>query len=443
MGEAAPALPACEAPRIGYACLALAVPGTDLKKCLIRQADEARLSGLINHNLLSLERMIDYNVAHGIRLFRISSDIIPFASSPVNSLPWWETQREQLERIGRKIQDGGLRVSMHPGQYTVLNSPNRQTAENAVAELLYHARFLDALGVDKRHKIILHVGGVYGDKEAALLRFKERWQGLAEGIKRRLVIENDDRSYHAQDVLGLGEALGIPVVFDNLHHEVNPSPDGGSSREWVAACGRTWGPQDGRQKIHYSQADPLKQPGAHSPGIAIDPFLAFWASLGEPAPDIMLEVKDKNLSTLKCILCTAQDGRIGLLEGEWARYKYLVLERSQAIYQQIRRLLKDKGCYPALPFYRLVEAALRLAPDRGSAINAAAHVWGYFKDVATPAQKKAFAAQLAAFSSGEASLDALKRRLYKLAEAYDMTYLLGSYYFLAQHASPQGEDEAG
>ena len=158
---------------IGYACHTLAVSGAEMKKCLLRNADEATLRGLIEWNLSALERMVDYNLQNGIRLYRISSDLIPFASSPVNRIPWALDYAERLAAIGRKILLGGIRVSMHPGQYTVLNSPDPTVAENAVRELVYHTQLLDALGIPASHRIILHIGGAYGDKPAALARFND------------------------------------------------------------------------------------------------------------------------------------------------------------------------------------------------------------------------------------------------------------------------------
>lgn len=414
---------------IGYACLALAVPGTSIKKCLIRNADGTRLRDLISRNLRALETMVDYNRESGIRLYRISSDIIPFASSPVNDVPWETEYREQLRTIGDKIRAAGMRVSMHPGQYTVLNSPNPETFDNAVRELLYHARFLDALHVGLTHKIILHVGGVYGDKKQAAQRFAYRYAVLDERIRGRLVIENDDKCYHVEDVLSLGKSLMIPVVFDNLHHAANPPGVDSTDADWVAACRETWKAGDGPQKIHYSQEDPLKRRGAHSATIAADEFLLYVNGLPPEKPDIMLEVKDKNISALKCILCT-EDRGIGALEKEWGCYKYLVLEHSQKAYQSIRQLLKDKAQYPALAFYSLVEEALAREPDVGSAVNAANHVWGYFKDIATATQKERFAGLMRDYAVGSVSLARVKRSLYALAEAYPREYLLKSYYFV-------------
>ena len=422
---------------IGYACLTLGVWNTDLKTCMIKNADEARLTSLIACNLDALERMIDYNIKNGIRMFRISSDIIPFASSPVNKIPWADTFSERLSVIGRKIRQSGMRVSMHPGQYTVLNSPNETTAGNAVLDLRYHTAFLDSLQVDATHKIILHIGGAYDDRPSAIKRFAQGYHALDDRIKARLIIENDDRIYNIREVLDIGLNNRIPVVFDNLHHQTNPCEETAGYADWISICAQTWQPADGRQKIHYSQTDPRKKPGAHSLSIEIDEFLRFYNALHEPKPDIMLEVKDKNISAVKCVACTAETGGIGTLEREWGRYKYLVLERSQAIYQQIRELLKDKEAYPALEFFRLTQAALALPVAMGDALNAAEHVWGYFKDVADARRKADFLKGLDGCLQGRGSIAALKRKLYALAEIYGMDYLLESYYFVKLYDAEQ------
>ena len=416
---------------IGYACHTLAVSGAEMKKCLLRNADEATLRGLIEWNLSALERMVDYNLQNGIRLYRISSDLIPFASSPVNRIPWALDYAERLAAIGRKILLGGIRVSMHPGQYTVLNSPDPTVAENAVRELVYHTQLLDALGIPASHRIILHIGGAYGDKPAALARFRECFAALPQPVRARLTVENDDRIFTAQDALTTWRENSIPVVFDNLHHFLHPSsPPERDDAAWIRLCAETWGPADGRQKIHYSQPDPDKKPGAHSASIQLDGFLPFYRSLPDPLPDIMLEVKDKNLSALKCILATDPAPPTAALEKEWARYKYRVLEHSQRHYREIRELLKRHTPETALSFYRHVEEALALPIVPGEAINAAEHVWGYFRDTASPSEKTGFQKALASYAAGELPLFAVKRRLRLLAEAHREIYLTESYYFL-------------
>jgi len=163
---------------IGYACLAIAVPDSGMKSCILRNATEHRILSICEHNLCSLENLIDYNVRNGIDLFRISSDVIPFGSSLAAKLPWQEIYSKKLEIIGNKIREANMRVSMHPGQYTVLNSPNKSVVERSIQDLNYHAKVLDALGLDAEHKLVLHMGGVYGNKSQAKGRFISHYRGL-------------------------------------------------------------------------------------------------------------------------------------------------------------------------------------------------------------------------------------------------------------------------
>lgn len=286
---------------IGYACLTIDVPNTDIKSCMMKNASDEKLLELITYNLNSLENIIDYNINNNILLFRISSGIIPFGSSSVNQLKWWEIFESQLSKIGEKIKNNNLRVSMHPGQYTVLNTPKKEVLENSIADLHYHGQFLKSLGVNDTHKIIIHIGGVYGDKNHAMERFICRFSLLDKELKQRIVIENDDKSYNINDVLEIGSQLSIPVVYDNLHNYVNPYDKSKADNVWINECEKTWKAKDGLQKIHYSQQEPFKKPGSHSNHIDMNEFSQFYKTLERDNIDIMLEVKDKNLSAIQCI----------------------------------------------------------------------------------------------------------------------------------------------
>lgn len=416
--------------RIGYACLTLGVPDTDLKSCMSKNADEEKLLDLISHNLNSLENIIDYNIANNIKLFRISSDIIPFGSSTVNNLSWWDIFSHRLIKLGEKIKTNGMRVSMHPGQYTVLNSPDEGVVERAIKDLDYHTRMLDSLGVGPEHKIVLHIGGIYNNKEEAMKRFVANYNRLSNEVKKRLVVENDDKSYNIKDVLEIGNMLNIPVVFDNLHNKINPFDEGKGELTWINQCKGTWSEVDGPQKIHYSQQDPTKKPGSHSSTIEINEFMEFYEGLERNDLDIMLEVKDKNLSAVKCINCTRPDKNIKFLELEWSKYKYKILENSHEDYLEIRKLLRNKEDYPAVSFYNFIEEALQKENTIGNSINAAQHVWGYFKDCATEKEKNRFLKVIDGFKEEKTSIKALKNILWKLSIKYNQEYLIDSYYFL-------------
>jgi len=414
--------------KIGYACLAIAVPGSEMKRCTLKNATEERLLSLIEHNLNSLNYLIDYNIKNGIKLFRISSDLIPFGSSLASELPWHSIYAEKLTAIGSKIQNAGMRVSMHPGQYTVLNSPDESVAMRATADLDYHNKVLTGLGLGPEHKIILHLGGVYGDKRQAIDRFVSRYKELTPAVRSRLVLENDDKLFNIEDILDTAISAGIPVVYDVLHNAVNPAERASTDIDWIKKCSETWKNDVGLQKIHYSQQSPKKRPGAHSESIKIDTFLDFYQKLSRMDIDVMLEVKDKNLSALKCLNCVSNRG-ITMLENEWARYKYFILERSPESYLSIRKLLKEKSKYPALEMYHMIETSMDNPVDVGSAVNAAQHVWGYFKEKASESEKRRFNRILTKFTSGETGIQPVKNMLFMLARKYQDDFLLNGYYF--------------
>ena len=414
--------------RIGYACLSVAIEGAQFKTCTLKSATPERLLTLAGENLSATERMIDYNIANQIPLYRISSDIIPFGSSIAAELPWQSMHKSRLRSISEKIHSSGMRVSMHPGQYTVLNSLDADVVRRAIQDLSYHATFLDTLKLDSTHKIVLHIGGKYGDTASALSRFARVYRDLPEAITKRLILENDGSIYTISEVLELCAKINAPVVYDNLHNAINPADTEKSDAYWIDLCRETWRESDGAQKTHYSQQHPQKTRGAHSDTIAIDPFLDYCHGISGEKPDMMLEVKDKNRSVVKCMLCTAKHHQ-RLLETEWGRYKYSVLERSPADYHRIRELLKDKADDHAVEFYHLVETALAQPEEKGRSLNALEHVWGYFTDLATPKEAHTYQTLRDGYLRGANSLERVKLLLYRLSQAYRQDYLLGSYYF--------------
>lgn len=419
------------APRFGYACLALGVPDTKIRSCTLRTVTEERLREITAHNLGALLRLVRYNAESGIPVFRISSDLIPFGSSPANTLEWRQEFAGVFEAIGGEIARTGLRVSMHPGQYTVLNSPDEDVVARAAADLEYHEQVLRLLKTGSDGKLILHVGGVYGDKTAARGRFCKSWERLSDSVRDRIVLENDEHSYSISDVLSLAGQLEIPAVFDVLHHTLNP-PDGNHPPAfWIEQCAKTWKRKDGRQKIHYSQQNAGGPPGAHSRTIAINEFLRFYKTVQDMDLDIMLEVKDKNLSAVKCAL-TLSPGFPVRLEQEWEQYRYSVLEHSPQTYEAIGRLLQAWAEFSPRHFYTLLEQALGKPAEQNDVVNAALQVWEYLKNAAAPGEQRRFLSVLSRYQSGTVSAASIKNLLFRLAQKYDNRYLLHSYYFLQQ-----------
>lgn len=415
---------------IGYACITVGPVAGKYKTCRKSNATSEYLTTLIKHNLNVLEEMIDYNHQEGVKLFRMSSDIIPFGSDfETNTLDWSALFRKEFEQIAKKIKEYEMRVSMHPGQYTVLNSPDKGVIERAVNDLSYHSQFMENLHLDYSHKLILHVGGVYGDKQAAIERFIKTYNQLDDSIKGRLIIENDDRLYTIDDVLKISQMTGAPVVYDNLHHQINPPEDIESDYDCIKKAKETWAEKDGRPKVHYAEQQLDARVGSHSQSVSIDAFLDFYHSISPLDVDIMLEVKDKNLSAKKCMLATMSDTGISQLEEEWERYKYAVLERSPSSYNQIIELLKDKDSYPVVSFYRLIEEAIDSPLEKEAAVNALDLIWGYLKEDVTAKEKNKYVSLKEKSEDKLTELVKAKRFVHKLSDKYNKEILLKSLYF--------------
>jgi UV DNA damage endonuclease len=171
--------------------------------------------------------------------------------------------------------------------------------KSSIRELEYHANVLEALGVDESHKIVIHLGGIYGNKAESSRRFIETCKNLDRRIKSRLVIENDERCYTIADALTVSKATGLPVVFDVFHHAWNPALEKHSLRSIIQLAAKTWHKRDGRVKIHYSNQWPGRPAGTHSKAISAQKFVQFYETVCDLELDIMLEVKDKQESVLK------------------------------------------------------------------------------------------------------------------------------------------------
>jgi UV DNA damage endonuclease len=283
--------------RVGYACVNTRLPSAG-RTLRLANVSEERLHELVAANLDALEAILRWNLEHDIRVFRLSSETVPFGSHAANTLRWWEELGPRFAELGELMGEGGMRLSTHPGQYTVLGSPEERFVAASVAEIEYHARLLVAFGLDPSHRIVVHGGGVYGDARAAAERFAAAYARLSGDAQERLVLENDER-WSLADVLPLAGRLGIPVVFDAFHHSLRPSLGELGVRDAVLLAGETWRAGDGRQEVHFSTQEPGKRPGAHSETIDLAAFARFADAVGDLDLDCVLEVKDKELSVLR------------------------------------------------------------------------------------------------------------------------------------------------
>lgn len=282
--------------RIGYACVNTMFRESASRTFRLASYSEDRAREVTASNLAALGRILAWNVENGISYFRISSGTVPLASHPVMAFDWRSAFAGELAALGVFARDHDMRLTMHPGQYTLLNSPREEVVQNSIDELAYHADLLDLMGMDDTHKIQLHVGGVYGDKVAATRRFVDVHRELPEGVRRRLVIEHEERHYCLADLMLIHEATGVPIVFDVFHHRLYNS--GESVGEALALVAPVW-EGHGPMMVDYSTQDPAKRWGAHAVSIDVDDFAALVPELARHEPDVMLEIKDKEQSALR------------------------------------------------------------------------------------------------------------------------------------------------
>jgi UV DNA damage endonuclease len=228
-----------------------------MRKATFQQKGLQYASELFLLNALDLEKIIHWNFQNGIQLFRISSDIAPWASEyDILELPNIDKIVDVLERIGSFVNQNNMRLSMHPGQFNCLASPNESVINNSFKDLNMHGVVMDLLGMPRNHNasINLHVGGAYGDPQSALERWCLNFDRLPDSVRSRLTLENDDkRNMFSIPMLyeGAYKKRSIPLVFDSLHYVCGPQDS--SYSEALSMAVSTW-PSDIRPVCHHSSA---------------------------------------------------------------------------------------------------------------------------------------------------------------------------------------------
>tara|TARA_B100001750_G_C15369767_1_gene526667 strand:+ start:55 stop:930 length:876 start_codon:yes stop_codon:yes gene_type:complete len=283
--------------KIGYPCINRSIGCSSNKKFRLANFTEEKFNETVKNNLNCLNQIIDYNVENNMFFLRISSETIPFASHEICNFDWEKTFKIELENIGMKLRKKNFRVSMHPGQFTLLNSPTEKIVERSLSELKYHADFLNAMKLDNTAKIQIHVGGVYGDKDTAIERFINNFSIAPKEIKSRLAIENDDYHYSVKDCLKINKETNIPIILDNLHLEC--LNDGESLIEAYDMTKDTWDEEDGIPMLDYSSQQKDARLGKHAEHLDPEHFKIFIDIMCNQEFDLMFEIKDKERSVLE------------------------------------------------------------------------------------------------------------------------------------------------
>lgn len=284
---------------VGYACINLSLQaekittGRGMIKKTFTERGLPYASQLALQNVQDLLKIVDWNLAHGFRIFRMSSDLFPWASEyKLADLPDFTEIRATLEDVGSRP----IRLTFHPGPFNHL-AGQAKVLENTIKDLEYQSSVFDLMGLKPSHwnKINVHAGGTYGDKAATLARFAQNFRLLSENLRARLTVENDDRPtlYTVTDLLYLHGEVGIPIVFDYFHHSLNPGYQ--TEEEAFLTAYSTW---DVRPVVHYSDSrqmreDPKARREAHA-----DWLYESVNTYGKEV-DIVFESKMKELAVMR------------------------------------------------------------------------------------------------------------------------------------------------
>ncbi|MBJ6141813.1 UV DNA damage repair endonuclease UvsE [Hymenobacter sp. BT559] len=287
--------------KIGYPCVNETLECSAARTFRLASYTPERVVEAVAANLACLQQILEWNLAHGLLFFRMGSGIVPFGSHEINTFPWQTQFKSEFRAIGDFIKAHNMRVSFHPDQFVVLNSPDPGIVQRSIDELIYQGSLLDLMELDSTAKLQIHAGGAYGDKGSALARWVETFHTmLPEEVKVRLVVENDDRLYSLRECLSLHDETGVPILFDNFHHECLNY--GEPMHEALRLAAATWHPtRDGVLMMDYSSQSLGERKGKHTDSLVPELFRGFLTDLGDLDVDMMLEIKDKEASAVKAI----------------------------------------------------------------------------------------------------------------------------------------------
>lgn len=294
--------------RLGYACI-----NTDLRDYgiftsrnvtlrMITQKGVDYIKELALQNIDDLFQIIIYNEAHGIRLFRISSAVFPHLGNPLLPVTYdLQFAKPKLKLIGEYARQHGHRLTMHPGQFVQLGSPNSEVVSRSMTDLVNHAQLLKMLGYGPTDGavLIIHGGGTYNDKMTTLTRWRHNFLSLPVSVRHYVVLENDETNYGVLDLLPLCEELQIPFCLDIFHNNISKDHVV-MTRKLMERIFNTWRIRSIIPKFHMSEQQVGLRRGAHSKTIDNLPSYLFTLPEMFKTPlDVMLEVKDKEVSVFK------------------------------------------------------------------------------------------------------------------------------------------------
>uniref|UniRef100_A0A6C0JHN9 UV damage repair endonuclease n=1 Tax=viral metagenome TaxID=1070528 RepID=A0A6C0JHN9_9ZZZZ len=256
------------------------------RSCIMRTFNEKGIRYVQNlclQNLDDILKMIEWNELNGIKVFRLSSDMFPHFSNPKVDRYTLDFADQKLKEIGKLAKKYNMRLTFHPGQYDVMGTPNEDVLKNTLLDLSCHADILDRMECDQDSVMVVHGGGVYGDKKETMKRWARNFKNAPDSIRRRLVLENCEKCFNIEDCLEVSKEANIPVVFDTHHHDcyiqLHPDIKLKNAEEYMSDILETWKRRGIKPKFHVSEQG-CGRVGHHSDYI-------------ETIPNYLLEIPDK------------------------------------------------------------------------------------------------------------------------------------------------------
>ena len=294
--------------RLGYVSIALNLPKTTSSSTVTytryskMKTDKEKINKLkevTKSNLDGLEKIIRYNIENEIHFYRITSNLIPLLTHPEVDFDYKRFFKKDFEYIGNLIKDNNIRVDTHPDQFNVINSTKKDVVESTLRNLKAQAELFDDLNYPYG-KMVLHVGSSQGGKEESIDRFINNLKLFPQNITDKLIIENDDKTFTAKDVLDLCKRINKPMVLDVHHHICNN--EGEEIEELLPEVFKTWENEILPPKIHFSSPREFENDRKHADYINSSDFIKFLEKAKEVCDidfDVMIEAKQKDLALEK------------------------------------------------------------------------------------------------------------------------------------------------
>ena len=284
-------------PQLGLVCITTSDAvryRTVTRKRLLQFAEaeqRSMLRELYADNLRRLDGALDFCSERGLKLYRMTSALFPFADD-VAGQDVLEEFRERIGETGRRATSLGIRLVLHPDQFVVLNSDSPQVIANSIKILETHARVMDLLEQPRSPWALIEIHGGKGGRGARLV---EVTRDLPEAVRSRIAFENDEYTYSALEILEVCRASGVPMVFDAHHHLVHEkleSYDDESVGSMLSAARETWAVPEW-QLVHISNGRDSFNDRNHSD------FIQTMPAAFRHAPWIEVEAKQKELAIAK------------------------------------------------------------------------------------------------------------------------------------------------